>query len=105
MIGFHIAITVIISFDSPNPRRIGHCPNEQGSSSEMAMYAVCMAVDAVWWTLTGEDERCDLPVLIIPGQSICHTLATPGLYAGAPLLHGLADPIVVSVVALHHIPW
>ena len=66
-----------------------------------------MTVDDVWWT--GGHERCDLLVLIIPGQSICHTLATPGLCAGpdgTPLLHGLADPVapVVSVVAwsLHH---
>ena len=79
MIGFHIPITIIF-FDSLNVYRTS-------SSSEMAMYAVYMTVDDVWWT--GGHERCDLLVLIIPGQSICHTLATPGLYAGAdgtPLL-------------------
>ena len=61
----------------------------------MAMYAVYMTVDDVWWT--GGHERCDLLVLIIPGQSICHTLATPGLYAGP------ADPVAPVVAwSLHH---
>ena len=70
----------------------------------MVMYEVCMTVDDVWWT--GGHERCDLLLLIIPGQSICHTLATPGLYAGpdgTPLLHGPADPVALVVAwSLHH---